>query len=591
MPVMSTGLFLRFAWLLTIWGLGIQAAAASDWQVTGLELKGVSATSPETAVALKLKPNATAPWIERRHQLNDRVPEGSRLRVPADVQLQLSSPQSVRVSKMYGSEGEVVLKTANAERNVFAVLAGAWLFAVEKRLDTVSVSAGRGQALSRNTAFTIAVDPQTREASFKVQNGTIDVWHDQTLQVGDRVLATTPVRHTLNAGDPALVLVDTADDYLVNYGTFDEAESAFEARARTAREAGDTNGQFNALLALGDVLRAARRGPEALSRYDEAVGLAQGPADNYWRALLQGRRGDALVVMNRFSEAAEAYRQSMSAHGLAAPREDEDPVTDQRGNLVSTYFADGVYRCAEAQADEVLRALDARTATRFHPSRAAMWTVRGAAALESGRPVEARQAYRRALELWRRIGFPKTQADGQIITEELAAALIGAGETHLRAGQLADADAALREARAIAERLFTTPHGLQADARVHQADVMSVRGRQADALALADEAIAILDAAPPDELRRGDALATRGEVLLRQGRTADAVEAFRKARTLWQSVWPGEDHPRFQRLSPDLARALRARGAPGAAAEAGVVEAAARKGARLLAQRERDCLR
>jgi tetratricopeptide (TPR) repeat protein len=375
----------------------------------------------------------------------------------------------------------------------------------------------------------------------------------------------------------------------VRFGTYDEAVSWFTAQTEQARQRKSPDAEFNALLGLGDVLRLAGRGAAALDAYRKAQGLVQGARDAYWRALLLGRSGDALREGRRFADAAAAYAASIDAHAAVPARDDEDAANDQRANLAMVQFDDGTWSCAEATAGAVLRRLDERAATRFTPTRAAMLEVRAAAALHAGRASEALETLSQAIPLRRIEAFPSRRATGRAATEALALALNTDGLALTAIGRYADAAARHREAKAIAEQLFSTPHGLKADAEWGLAALAAARHRYVEALGHAERAVNLAYAAPDDPLRRADARQIHAELSLARGRVPQAVTGLREARTLLSGIWPDQSHPRFQKLLPALAKALRMSG--GAELDAREAEASAAAGAEALRLREQACLR
>jgi tetratricopeptide (TPR) repeat protein len=574
---MSSQRFILAA-ILSLVGL---PAGAGEWLVTGLWVQG----QPAAGVEIRRAVAPSAAWQPLRVDTGTKIPEGSRINVPREVEIELVN-QGARVAKRQGSQGDVVLDTPANRGRVGRVFAGLFRWAIDG-LDTVEVAVGVHRARTEGTEFDIGY--QDGVATFQTFKGRIEVTEFAAVQVGDRPALAQPRRHRLAAGDPKLELPDSAERYLVRFGTYDDAVAWFTAAADRARQRLDADAEFNALLALGDVLRVAGRGAAALDAYQRAQPLVAGADDAYWRALLQGRRGDALRESRQFAAAAAAYAASVDAHRAAPLRDDEDAANDQRANLALVQLDDGTLRCADTTAAAVLRRLDERPATRYTPTRAAMLEVQAAVAVGLGRPAAAQPLLAQALSLRRIEAFPSRQATGRDATEALALALNAEGAALTALGRYTDAQARHLEAQAIADQLFSTPHGLQADAALGLAALAAARGRPADALAQSERAVRLLDAAPDDPLRRADARTMRAELWLAGGRAPEAVAGLREARALLTGIWPDQSHPRFQTLLPALAKAQRRSG--GAEADAREAEASARSGAAALRQREQACLR
>lgn len=585
---------MKYVWLtaaiVVALGTAAESVQAEVWKITSLKVLGIAATTPQSAAELQVASSPAGPWTTKKYIVSNTVADGSLLRIPANTEVRLTSAQSVSAQHDYGSYGELELRASNPKRNAFAVLAGKWLFKVEQQLDSVSVSAGRGQALTRNTEFMVEADPATGNATFQVTHGSIDVVADTVVQVAQQAIASPPARKLLKAGDPPYHLFNTANDYLVNYGTFDDAISAFENNLSETIKLQDSAGQFNALIALGDILRVAGRGPEAFTKYEQAMATVPHERDGYWRAILRGRQGDALLAQNRFNEAETAYQQSIAEHTVVPFREGQDPVTDQRVNLAQAYLADGTYRCAQLQVNAVLAALDSRTHTNYSPSRAAALQASGGIAAANNRNSQAINFYTRSVALWRIIGYPKRAPSGQVISEELVNSLNGYGSALLQSGKINSALEQHREALTVANILFTDPHGLQADSKLGIAWTKAMHGNSAEALAEVDQILTLLEAAPHDVLRKGNAQQARGSFLLALGRPIEAVASLERAKEFWRSIWPNYDHPRFVELMPLLAKALRASGTSDAESRAQTAEKAGRSGAQILANREQTCL-
>lgn len=567
--------------------LGACSAKAGAWRVLALEVQGRAAVSVEVLASA----GSEQALLPLRLRLDQQVADGTRLRLPSDVRARLANDQGGTLVHEYGAEGELQVVASNDRRHDLRVLSGFWRFAraVAGALDTTRVAAGRGQAMSSGTEFVVGFDPVAGQSSFQVLEGRVEVTRLVSVEVAGTPVVTVEQLTTLRAGDPPLVLSETADDYLVRHGSFDQAVEAFEALARSAAKHGNAAARFNALLALGDVLRAYGRGADAAAAYQQALALVPGAGDGYWRAIVQGRLGDAWLAMNRYAQAAAAYRDSMAAHAVLPPFEGEDAVGDQRANLASAYLADGTLRCARAEADAVLASLDAQRAIANHPTRVAMLGVQADLALQLGRPQEAWALRERQLELQRRIGSPNPAASGLQLSEEMLSLLLGRGRAALALGRAQDAESDYRQALLIAESLFPGPHALQAVALNGLAETAASRGDAAEAMARLDEALERLRRAPPAPSSQGDALQLRGRLLLEQHRADEALPALRQARALFDGLWPDEGQPRFFVLLPMLARALHETGAP--PAEVLEIEAAERSARAALSRREQACLR
>ncbi len=141
----------------------------------------------------------------------------------------------------------------------------------------------------------------------------------------------------------------------------------------------------------------------------------------------------------------------------------------------------------------------------------------GCVRMEAGQLDEARALELRAVETLKRLGNTRLEGSARVYLARV----------HLRAGDLASA---AREALAAADCFLATPP-LRAAAVAVSARAFSRQGRTADALAAAEEAFALLQAAG-GSLEEGESLVrlVHVEALAAAGRTAEARAALHHAR-------------------------------------------------------------
>lgn len=565
---------------------GAARAAADDpgWRVAELVVRGVAGTPADVELA---EPGDNT-FRVRRLRVGDALRDGSVLRVPTEVEIALSMAQKVSAFKDSGEEGELRLGPRGQRSESVEVRRGPWRFETLRGLDFFQVQFARGAARTKGTKFRVAVDPADGSTRLAVSEGRIVVSQPLVLEVAGRAVDATITRsQVLAAGQPALQLPATAEAYLVRYGRYDDAVQAFEARLREAEAQADPDAQLDALIALGDVLRITGRPQDALARYDAALPLALSPADAYWKAVLLGRRGEALLALNRTGDAAAAFRESRALHATLAAVPGELTQQEQGSNLAVALASDGTLRCADAWAVRLLDELQQLKAIAYHPARAVLYGVRGDAAAAAGQPQAALAWHKRSFELLEPLHSATRDAQGRPASPELVVALNAIGADLRRLRRLDEADVQHERALAMARGLFGTPHALKADGLIGQAQVLAERGRRADALARADEALAELQQAAPDAVRRADALVVRAAQLVTLGRLPEALDAYVQARRLLLGLWPDGGSPRLAELLPALADVLRASQA--LPAEVQEAEAAAPAAREALARRELAC--
>lgn len=163
-------------------------------------------------------------------------------------------------------------------------------------------------------------------------------------------------------------------------------------------------------------------------------------------------------------------------------------------------------------------------------ARAADWTQAqgsalqgiGVATKQSGRPREALDYYRRALDLYRRGPHPA----------DAAATLSNIGSAHIALGELPEAEQALTAARSLAEG--TNAH-FRTLVLVNLSLVLQEQGRLEGALEMLEESLGAAEQAG-SSYARAVTLETLGHVRADAGRPDEAAEAFGEALTLARAV-------------------------------------------------------
>lgn len=574
---------MRRTWVALALGLGAMQAAAAGWVVTSITVGG----SPVESAQVNLRSAPDAALQTRTLQLKDELFDGTEIAAPADVELVLLSPGRMSIRKAAGDPGRLALLSGGPGGDIVEVQRGRFSFwrTMGQLLNPFTSRTGPAEARTNGTEFTVAVDPGEKIVRYRVQQGSILVTQRVQAQVGGMAALEWSQRRTLTAADGELPVPLTPADWLRTYGTYDEALTAFEAQVLAADTRQDVDAGVDALIALGDLLVLAGRPQDALAPYARARTLVQPPDVAYWQAVLLGRSGSALHAQHRYGEAAQAFRDSLALHETVPQRPGEYTVEEESTNIAVNLVAAGTWKCADSWADRLLSRLDAIGAGPARNIRSPLWAVRGDAALGLGRGSDALRWHQRVEETERTLAG----IAGKKVSTRLVAATIALGYDETALARPTQAERRHRDALAMADRLFTGPHPLKADSYLGLAYAQRARGARSAALAELKRAFAVLDALPPDAVRRGDALALRGDLLAAAGRAADAVAVYRDARRLFAGVWPDESHPRFQALLPSLARALRGAGAP--AAEAKEAESAARSGAQALQAHEAACPR
>lgn len=575
-------LFWVLAGLLVAWPACAQAQA---WQVTRLKVAGAAVD----VAPVKWRDRPDAALLDRQLRLKDTLLDGAELRAADNVEIDVLSPQGVKMSKSAGDAGRLLLVASGKGGDRVEVREGKWSFSratagLANQLDAFSAKAGSAAARTKGTVFTVAVDEAAGLARFQVQEGVIQVSMPLSSAAplsGGR--EPTQIRE-LTASDPELNLPLNPQGWLRYFGNYEGAIKAFERQLQSAEAGGDVDAQVDAAIALGDMLLLVGRPQPAQRVYEQALALMTAPEDAYWRGVLTSRVGAALQGQNRYGEAALAYRRSLAIHEQLPRRDGEWDVEADSTNIALNLLAAGTFRCADDWAQRLLQRLDNLRAGQVSHIRRPLWSVRGSAALALNRKADARRWHQQALASERTLaGIESNKA-----TSGLVNALNLAGFDESALGNPAAAEALHGEAMALLALLFSTDNPLKADSYMGLAEALRVRRQWPAALEQIRQALIILEALPADRLRLGGAWLQRAEVLRDSGRLNEALAAYREARSQWSEVWPDASHPRVHAtLLPGLSRALRSAAAP--AAEIAEVDAAARRGLQFHQQQEAQC--
>lgn len=561
-------------------------ALAQDWSVTRLRLGRTAPAEVEVGLALAGQAEPAASRLRRGQVLR----EGTRLVAPAEVEISVADEVGTEeLVKRQGKPGELLLRRRNGAADYQVVRGGFSLKSAVRQFEGAlapTASAGPVRFSPMGTQFEIEVSDAGDSVSLTVQTGAVQVDRRQQVQVAGaaRTGVVDAPRQVVKAGEPTARWSLVPEAHLLRYGSFDEAESAFQAQVRRAEAQGEPGPLFDSLLALGDVYQLIGRPAEALASYERAAGLLKLPADTYWQAVLLGRRGDALLDARRLGEALQAYQGSIALHRRLPPREGEAPVLEQTVNVVRALEQQGVLTCADRWAARLLGELDAggRRWRFMNHVRVPLLLTRAHVLQAAGQGAAALGLGEQALDLQRQVSdiYPHGNEDRLQVLLTLAQAQFDTQQAGLASTTLSQAE---RDAQA----LFPMRHPVKAELALARAWQAQVRGQSDASLASIAQALAQLDPQQPDRLLRGQALLQRATLAQARGDAASALADFRAAREDWLALDPSEAAPRHQQVLDGLAWALGATGAP--ADELAAVREAGRRRAQALQALEQAC--
>lgn len=565
---------------------GSGLAGAQDWTVTRVRQGSLAPSEVEVSLA----PDGQTPPAPFRLRRGQPLREGTRLVAPSEVEISVADEAGTEeLVKRQGRPGELLLRRRDGAAD-YQILRGSFSFqSAVKRFEGAlapTASAGPVRFSPVGTQFDIEVAEAGDTVSLTVQAGAVQVDRRQQVLVAgaDRALPVQAPRQLVQAGEPTQRWSMAPEAHLLRFGSFAEAEQAFQAQLREAESRGEAGALFDSLLALGDVYRLIGRPAQALGPYERATGLLTLPADAYWQAVLLGRRGAALLEARRLGEALQAYQASIALHRSLPAREGEAPVLEQTVNLVGALERQGAITCADRWAHRLLGELDAggRRWRFMNHVRVPLMLTRSHALQAASQLAAARSLGEQALALQRQLSdiYPHGNEDGVRVRLTLSQVQFEQGQRALAAQTLAQAE---RDAQA----LFPMRHPLKAEVALARAWQAQAAGLPAPAALALEQALAELDPQQPDRLLRGQALSQRASLAQARGDAAAALADYRAAREDWRALDPDEAALRHQPVLDGLAWALVATGAP-AEALTEVREASARR-ARALQALERAC--
>jgi DNA-binding SARP family transcriptional activator/tetratricopeptide (TPR) repeat protein len=236
----------------------------------------------------------------------------------------------------------------------------------------------------------------------------------------ERPTLVAVARHAAEHGWPTHVsrLAGTLVRYLDSGHTFD-ALAVHEYARRAAREAGDRDGEAQALHGLGTTYGRLGRYEPARDHFERALTLFREAGDLVGQARAFGNLGMLHDRQGRYDPAADHHRQALTLFQLAG-----DPVGEANA-LTSLAGAEWQLGRYEPAADHIERALAMFREIGDPDGEAYALDSLGLLEQRLGRHHQAAEHHREVLTLWRRLGNRQGEA----------AVLDNLGVVHTRLGQ------------------------------------------------------------------------------------------------------------------------------------------------------------
>ena len=298
----------------------------------------------------------------------------------------------------------------------------------------------------------------------------------------------------------------------LNVGELEEARAAFRSAYQSAVDLGDGDGQARALrwLAMYHFNRSEHL--QARVFFEQALQVAERHENQALAAELGYELGVTVGTIGDYSRALEVSRRALASFRQQRNRYQEAFCL---GNLGCFHLYLGEYAEAVSALDE---AVQLGRELSMPLAEASARANLGNAYRLLGRPLEALALEEEAGRMAEQIGDPRLAADA-LVYGSLAA---------FEAGQLEPGAAQAREAVARA-RQGDMP-GTEASALMALARVLGAEGSLPEAMAAADQALAILDRIGSVEGFDQDILLVHAELCQRLGRRLEAERSRRRAR-------------------------------------------------------------
>lgn len=295
--------------------------------------------------------------------------------------------------------------------------------------------------------------------------------------------------------EPAVLLVEAARARLASVqplarlGRYDEALGKGESARGAFLALAEPLLAARAEISLGAVYDMRDDPAQALRHYDRALpALAEDPAR---LAQLESNRGIALIGMDQFSQAEDAFQAAVAAFNASGL---DWAAAMAEGNLAYLATRQGRLEQALHHFEQARRCVEADEA----PMDLARLLAEQADALALlGMPAEAQRMYERAL--------PHLETHGLAL--EAAQARAGLGRVLLQRDRLDDAEAALSKAASELDRLGQEVARARLD--LIRAELARRLGRSDEARSLAEDALESLALRPSDAALAHEHLAWR----------------------------------------------------------------------------------
>jgi tetratricopeptide (TPR) repeat protein len=334
---------------------------------------------------------------------------------------------------------------------------------------------------------------------------------------------------------------------LNNFGGFYFAQARYQDAEPLLKESASLNQDDAATLSnLAALYRITGRFAEAALLFDRATQILE---EKNGEELPRVLTGAALLALDPRADMRDiALGEARCRRALALLEADSTEAAAAHNALGAILEVQARYVEAQGELEAALSTRERLFGSR-HPLVAETLDKLGLVYRQRGRLPEAEGMYQKAVAILR----------SRPVAVELGTALNNLGNVLAAGGRRMEAEAALREAIEVWEKLLGPEHANIAAALSNLSTLARSRHRYAEAETLLDRALQIdRKMLPAGNARIGFDLNNVGTLLASRKRYLDAEKALRESLAILESALPAA-HPEIGRVSVNLAEVLRLR--------------------------------
>lgn len=282
------------------------AAPAQREHVVKAILRDGIAVASDAGVTLNYRDGRVVHSIAR----GERIPDGTRIEVPARVKIVLVSTGAKSTTTLGPNSSFTPMQTGAGELSSLD-RGSAWFSVVRGALDFFQVNhTQRFNASVKGTKFRI--DASGRDVTFACTDGSVAVTQIGSILVGSKTVSQVRQVQYVSAAGRREVRYPSFVQYLATFPNFASAKTMFAQQLAQAEASGDAAGVRAGLTNLGLVERYLGEYPAARQAHQRALALYRevGDRDGEGRAL--NNLGAVERDSGRYAESLQLHQQALA---------------------------------------------------------------------------------------------------------------------------------------------------------------------------------------------------------------------------------------------------------------------------------------